>query len=205
MFCLKCRCEYIGWEGSCPACKIPLVDEKPFEPLASSRLLTYDELVETLRENNGQVEIELAATDVGLERKRRFPYSGYGLAWVKRLQGAWDGIAVDLEVSGVGLEKKWGFPYQGYGFAWAQGMQGNAGGNEITLTTNKVHREKNTAFFYRGYGQAWAGAMSGACGDQIIAEFTTTNVGRHSGWQFPYSGYGFAWANRGTLTLTLRE
>ena len=71
-------------------------------------------------ENGGQLSIDLLTTHVGIKTTWSFPYSGYGLAWAKRMQGYSDGLAVDLLTAEVGTERKHGFPYAGYRFAWAR-------------------------------------------------------------------------------------
>ena len=117
MFCPKCRCELVGWSGKCPVCRIPLVKELPIVPDSAQEPVSYAALVDVVKANGGQLRIELATTDVGQAKSRRFPFRGYGLAWAKRMQGVSDDIVVDLTTEDLGVEKRWRFPYLGYGFA----------------------------------------------------------------------------------------
>ena len=205
MFCPQCRCEFVGWTDKCPDCHISLVEELPPIPEAADESISYEALVDLIRENGGQLKIDLSTTDVGMRRKGGFPYLGYKFAWAKRMQGDLKGNVVDLTTTRVGREKKWSFPYQGHGYAWTKRMEGHVGGNPLTLTANKVGREKRSSFPYRGYGFAWAQELTGECGDRLRVDLLVTDVGRKKGWSFPYSGYGSAWANEGVLTLTLNE
>ena len=204
MFCPKCRCEFEGWTSECPDCNVPLVEELPPSLEVTNEPISYEALVDLVRENGGQLRIDLSTTDVGMERKWGFPYFAYKLAWAKRMQGVLNNSLVDLTTTEIGREKKRRFPYLGYGFAWAKKMQGHIGGNEVALTVKKVGREKKWSFPYQGYGYAWTQELSGECGDQLEVSLAITDVGRKKGWRFPYQGYGSAWANKGVLTLTLR-
>jgi hypothetical protein len=204
VFCPKCRCEFEGWTDTCPNCGIPLVSELPPDPGAGGKSISYEALVELVRENGGELEIGVSATDIGLERKWSFPYFGYGYAWAKRLQGVLNGIAVDLTTTEVGRERKRRFPYFGYGFAWVKRMHGDIGGNEFALEATKVCREEKQHFPWLGRGYAWSQEMSGQCGDALSVDFSTADVGRRKETRFPYLGYGLAWENRGTLTFKLK-
>jgi len=155
MFCPECRCEFIGWAGECPECKTPLVEESPVVPGTSGKRIPYEALVDLVREHGGQARIDLSTTEVGKERKWRFPWIGYGRAWAKRMQGACNDILVDLMTTEVGRGRRWRFPYLGYGFGWAKRIQGNVGGNEVVLTAKKVGMERKWGFPYLGYGFAW--------------------------------------------------
>jgi hypothetical protein len=205
MFCPECRCEFVGWTGKCPGCKTPLVAKAPSVLCVSHEPIPYEALVDLVRESGGQLMIDLSTTEVERERKWRFPYLGYGRAWAKRMQGAFDDVPVDLVTTEVGRGRKWTFPYIGYGFGWAKSMRGNAGGNEVVLTAKKVGMDKKWGFPYFGHGYAWTQEMSGECGDQLEADLSTTDVRTQRKWGFPYLGYGFAWADKCTLTLTLKE
>jgi hypothetical protein len=205
MFCPECRCEFVGWTGKCPNCNTPLVEESPTVPGIAGKRVSYEALVDLVRENGGQLGIDLSTSEVRRERKWRFPWLGYGRAWAKRMQGAFEDMLVDLMTTEVGRDRGWTFPYLGYGFGWARRVQGSIGGNEVVLTAAKVGTEKKWGFPYFGYGYAWTQEMSGECGAQLAVGLTTTDVRRHRKWSLPYFGYGFAWANRGILTLTLRE
>ena len=205
MFCPKCRCEFVGWTGKCPVCKTPLVEKSPPMPATANEPISYEALVDLVRENGGQLRIDVSTTDVGMQKKWGFPYFGFGFAWTKGMRGALNDIQVDLRATEVGMEKKRRFPYFGYGFAWAKRVQGTIGGNEVTLTAGKVATEKKRRFPYFGSGFAWTQEMSGECGGQLKVDLLTTDVGRDKKWGFPYRGYGFAWANKGVLTLVLNE
>ena len=160
MFCPECRCEFVGWTGKCPGCKTPLVEESPSVPDVADKPIAYEALVDLVRENGGQLRIDLSTTEVGRERKWRFPCLGYGRAWAKRMQGAFKDVRVDLMTSEVGRGGKWSFPYQGHGFGWTRRMQGNVGGKEVVLTARKVGMEKKWSLPYLGYGFAWTEEMS---------------------------------------------
>ena len=205
MYCPNCRCEFDGWIGNCPECKTPLLSESPHVHEVSSNPISYEALVDLVRENDGQLSIDISTTDVGMQKKWGFPYFGYRYAWVKRMQGVNDGISVDLLTTDVGTEKRRRFPYLGYGYAWGKRMEGNIGGNTITLMATKVRKERKWRFPYSGYGYAWTHELSGECGVRISATLLTTDVGRKKGWGFPYLGYGSAWAKKGVLTLQLME
>ena len=204
MFCPKCGCEYVGWM-ECPSCKIPLVEELPPSLETADKSISYEALVDLVREHGGQLETDLSTTDVGIERTRGFPYLGYKFAWAKRMQGTILSNLVDLTTAEIGREQKRSFPYFGYGFAWAKRLHGHVGGNEVTLAAKRVAREKMRDFPWRGYGFAWTQELSGECGEQLKANLLITDVGRKRGWRFPYLGYGSAWANKGVLTLILTE
>ena len=205
MYCPECRCEFIGWTARCPTCKTPLVEQAPPVPTATERPVSHEALVDLVRENGGQLSIDVSTTDVGSKRTWSFPYFGYGLAWAKRMQGVLDDVLVDLQTTEVGGEKGRGFPYVGYRYAWASRMQGHVGGNEVTLAVTKVAKEKRRSFPYFGYGFAWTQEMSGGCGDQLRVVLSSTDVGRRRARRFPYRGFGYAWANKATLTLTTND
>jgi hypothetical protein len=205
MFCPKCRCEFAGWSGRCPTCGIPLVDEAPPATPAANEPVSYQALVDLVKEKGGRLDIDLSATDIGTVKKHNFPYFGYGYAWCKRMQGAAGAVAVDLASTEVGMAREQGFPYRGYGFAWVKVMQGHVGGNEITLTAVKAARKKTWEFPYFGFGRAWTETMTGRCGDQLRAELTVTDVGTRAERGFPYLGYGFAWENKAILALILDQ
>lgn len=203
MVCPKCRCEFVGWSGECPYCKVPLVEALPPVLQVVDVTLPYEELVARVEQNGGQLRVDLSTTDVGMRRGRSFPYFGYGFAWAKRMQGALDHTAVDLVTAEIGEDRKRGFPYSGYGFAWVRRMEGHVGGNQVTLTATKVKRETSQGFPYRGYGFAWTREMAGQCGPQVHASLSITDVVTRRRWSFPYSGYGYAWENGGSLVLSL--
>ena len=208
MYCPNCKCEFVGWRGECPNCKNPLVKEIPFEHGLADKPIPYKALVELVRENNGQLQVELSTTNVGRQKKWSFPYFGFGYAWAKSMQGAYKDIPVELSTSEVGKRRQLRFPYLGYGFAWAKSMGGYIGGNEVSLSANKVTREKKRSFPYFGFGRAWTQEMYGECGDQINLDISITENGSSSAWggfPFLFLGYGFAWEKQGVLTLTLNE
>lgn len=205
IFCPQCRCEFPSWVLKCPHCKTPLTEELPPAPEVIDEAISYEELVNLVRKNGGQLQIDVTTTEVGREKTWGFPYQGYGFAWARRMQGSYSNILVDLASIDVGMEKKWGFPYLGYGFGWTKRMQGHIGGNKATLTATKVSMEKKWGFPYLGYGYAWVQEMSGECGSRLRVDFVTTDVGREKKWGFPYLGYGYAWAQKGVLTVMLRE
>lgn len=207
MFCQECECEFVGCSGKCPVCGASLTERVATSlPSSAGAPLSYEALVDLVRQNGGQLSVDLSTTDVGVKRTWSFPYSGYGFAWAKRMQGDSDGVAVDLLTAEVGTKKQYGFPYAAYRFAWARSVEGQVGGSGLTLSATQVEMEKKRVFPYFGYGFAWTQEMSGECGPQLEATFLATDVGRKQQRQWwVHRGYGFAWAKRGVLTLTLRE
>jgi hypothetical protein len=203
MYCPECKCEYVGWKGRCPVCKAVLLREKPAIIETAEHAIPYDELVDLVKEGEGQISIDLSTTSVGMKRGTRFPYIGRGYAWMKQMQSADGAIHVELATTGVGTERGWEFPYFGFGYAWAKQVHGNIGGNECSLTATKVAKERKLRFPYLGYGYAWVQEMSGKCGDQLKVGLSITEVDKDRKWRFPYFGYGFSWADKGTLKLAL--
>lgn len=203
MYCPNCQCEFDGWKNRCPQCRSALLDE-PHPASESTHLpLTYPELVELVKSQGGEVQINLFAAGVKRKRKWRMPYLGYGYAWTKKMRGEFDGIAMKVETREEGRSRKWSFPYFGYGYAWIKNMEGSIGGHQISLTVRKVRKKRKQRFPYLGYGFAWAEELEGCCGDQLYAHLQTTEVGKKMERQFPYFGYGFAWEKQGTLRLVI--
>jgi len=203
MYCPTCRCTYPEWLRSCPPCGAELEPAPPVET-PQECVLGYDELVARLVAAGGMIEVELAATNVGMERSWLPFYRGYGHAWAARLRGRSDDMVVDLRTSEVGRHRVAAFlHYIGYGFAWTKRLEGLICGNAAYLDASKVEMRRRTRFPYRGYGFAWTQAMSGRCGEQIALMLETTDVARRQRYQFPYQGYGFAWIRRARLTLSV--
>lgn len=203
MYCSNCDCEFDGWRGKCPNCKNQLEDTEPLISTDEFERLTYESIVQSIRDNGGKIDITLDAKEVGKSKSLRFPYTGFGYAWTKRMQGAEQGIGVDLNTTKVGKDRKRGFPYLGHGFAWQQEMQGAIGGHEVNLTAKKVVRKKSWSFPYRGFGYAWTEEMAGQLGEQIQVSMKSSTVKKKRGWQFPYFGFGYAWVKEGELSLIL--
>lgn len=80
MFCPKCRCEYVDWIRKCPDCKIALIEELPPNPDSLDKAISYEELVNLVKENDGKLNIDLLTTDIVRAKKWSFPYQGYGFA-----------------------------------------------------------------------------------------------------------------------------
>jgi hypothetical protein len=205
MLCPKCRCEFVGWTDRCPTCGIPLVENRPLGGGTAGKTITYEELVNLVIENGGQLEIALSATDIGTEKEWSFPYFGYGFAWTKASQGSFKSIPVEVATTSVGRSRKRRFPYLGYGFAWAKEVQGHIGGNPFAATATQVAMEQKRRFPYFGYGYAWTQEMTGECGEQLGVALSAGDVGRKQEWGFPYKGHGFAWANTFSLRLTVKR
>ena len=102
MFCPECKCEYVGWTGTCPDCKTPLVEEKPNEFEHADRPISYEDLLALVKENDGQLEIQLSTVGIQKERTWTFPYFGFGYAWATRMIGSSDDLMVELTTSEVG-------------------------------------------------------------------------------------------------------
>jgi len=202
MYCVKCRGEYIG-SKRCPLCQLPLVPEQRPEFNPNSENIDYDELMNRIRRASGQLTIPLYTTDIGIEKKWRFPYYGFGYAWMRQMQGACEFVQVDLVLDELIRKRSTRFPFRGYGFAWAESLVGSIGGTPLKLRADRVKREHKWGFPYQGFGRAWAERFSGECGNRITVELVITSVGRHSEYGFPYKGYGFAWENRGELILRI--
>jgi len=206
MFCPKCTCEFPEWLRKCPDCSIPLVETPPPARRTADKSSSYEALVDLVKDNGGELRIDVSATEVGRHKRWSFPGLGWGFAWPKRMQGILDGASVDLRTAEVAMEKKWGFPGFGWGFAWAKRMRGSIGGNDVFLKAEKVARYRKWFFLFKiGWGYAWAEEMSGECGDQLKAKLVTTDVGKDREYTFPGIGWGCSWANKGVLTLTLKE
>ena len=205
MYCAECNCEYSGWTGTCPVCRTRLTDSSPIKFNQNGRRISYQELLELLVQNGGQLEVELISTAVEKKRTWRFPYNGYGYAWVKRIKGAYQDIPIDLGTSEVGTSHKWRFPYSGYGYAWEKTMDGHIGGNDISLSATKVNSKSKWGFPYFGFGHGWTESLAGKCGAQIDVELIAVEVNKRRGRRFPYLGYGYAWAQTSVLILKVRE
>ena len=203
MFCTACNCEYDGWSGNCPSCKLPLQEGGLPKPSRNGEQIDYDSLVEIIKEKGGSLDIKLSACGVAKSKSTRFPWMGLGYAWTQKMSGLHNGFTVELNTTEVGKDRKWAFPYRGHGYAWRQMSQGWVGGNEITLQAAQVNRKRTWSFPYSGYGYAWTEEMNGNCGEDIRVSLKATEVKRHRRWKFPYFGYGYAWVDQGTLTLTL--
>ncbi len=201
MYCSECKCEFVGNISKCPACKSQLLDE--IIPDYEEKKIDYEELVEIIQNNSGEITVELNTSNVTIKTKWEFPYQGYGYAWAKRMQGIYNDLPVVLETNKVNRSKKWKFPYFGYGFAWIKEMAGDIGGNQFLLDSKKVQMERETKFPFRGYGFAWTETMEGTCGDLINIEMITTDVNKVKKWSFPYQGYGMAWEKKTELTATV--
>lgn len=204
MYCVVCKCEFEGWTEACPNCKTKLIMDKPPELSALSQTsLPYEDLLALVKENDGQLTVDLAASGICTEKQRAFPYLGYGYAWVKTMQGQHESLRVELHTTETGKDKSYSFPYFGYGFAWSKKMEGTFAGNVIVLSASRVERKTNRAFPYLGYCFAWTHEMTGQCGDSLKAVLTVTDVAQQKTYGFPYFGFGFAWENEALLTLSL--
>ena len=204
MFCPTCNCEFAGWTGKCPNCGTPLVLVPEEQAIYNTQrtAISYNELIDVVKENDGKLIIEVSTTEVETEKKWSFPYFGYGFAWAARMHGLFNDIVIDLTASDIGKEKKAAFPWLGLGYAWVKTMHGSIGGNEVILQVKKVEMKKSWVIYW-GFGFAWTQEMSGKCGNRLSVDFVTTEVGRKKGWGFPYQGYGFTWAKKGKLTIAL--
>lgn len=202
MYCANCDCEFDGWRGKCPNCRNSLQEDKPFSFTKTFEKIKYNDLLQSIKDNGGSLEITVRASEVAKSKSLRFPYAGFGYAWTKRMQGATDGIEIDLSTSKVGKDRKRSFPYQGHGFAWRQEMEGLIGGHEVHLQATKVTRKKSCRFPYRGFGYAWAEEMAGELGDQIQIRLKSSTVKKIRRWQFPYFGFGYAWVKEGILSMS---
>lgn len=204
MYCPQCKTDFVGWRGKCPDCKVPLVDELPPELGTVEKSLSYNDLVDLVKKNSGQISIDLTATEVERQNKWGFPFLGYGYAWTKRLQSISNGVWVDLATTETNRQNKRSL-YFGFGYGWEKTMQGSIAGNALTLTAKKVSRTRKWNFPWMGFGFAWTEEMAGKCGAELIVTLTTTDISRKKGWGFPYFGYGYAWARRGDLELKVIE
>ena len=121
MFCPQCRTEFIGWRGKCPDCKVLLVDQLSPELGSVEKILPYNDLVDLVKKNNGQISIGLIPAEVERQKKWRFPFLGYGYAWTEELSGECGAdLKVSVTITDVNRKKSLEFPYLGYGYAWAR-------------------------------------------------------------------------------------
>jgi hypothetical protein len=170
----------------------------------NGKKISYKELLDLVNQNGGQIQVELTTTAVEKKRTWRFPYNGYGYAWVKRAKGQLQNIPIDLGTSEVGTSHKWRFPYSGYGYAWEKSMEGHIGGNELSLSATRVNSKATWGFPYFGFGHGWTESLAGRCGDQLDVEVMSIEVCKRRGRRFPYLGYGYAWTQKSVLTLKVR-
>lgn len=205
MYCPKCECDFVGWEGKCPVDGTLLVELNPIPDKPVHQSVPYEAISNLIRKNGGLYEAELRTKEVGREKKMSFPWRGYGFAWTKKMTGSIDGITIDLHIDEIGKNTDWGFPYQGYGFAWERQMRGWIGGHEIILKATKIAHEKKLLFPFRGRGYSWAEELTGNCGKLIQADMKTIEVGRDKNCGFLYFGFGYAWISRATLKLSLAD
>ena len=96
MFCTSCKCEFEGWSGRCPNCREPLVEDAVLFAEGDAHPVSYKALVDILKASDGQLQVPLTTTAVGMERKWSFPYFGFGAAWAKRMQSASKEVSIDL-------------------------------------------------------------------------------------------------------------
>ena len=68
MYCLDCRCEFEGWIGKCPNCRTPLVEGSPPSAETADEPVSYEALVDLVRESGGTLGIDLSASEVGKEK-----------------------------------------------------------------------------------------------------------------------------------------
>ena len=205
MYCPDCRCEYTGQAGRlCPVCGTPTVERPQSEQNTSMEALDYEELLDAVRQQDGNLSVNMTTTQVGREMRMRFPYLGYGVAWAKQMQGAAGRIGVELTAIEVKRVMKRRFPYLGYGFAWPSRLSGQIAGHTLILDVDRVQMKRGWSFPYFGYGYAWAEELSGTCGDQLVAHLHIGEIRRSRRRRFPYFGFGYAWEHKGVLTLSLR-
>ncbi len=205
MYCLECNCEFSDWVRRCPDCNTILVSGSIDKTIINNDQIEYKKILELIKNNGGELKVELLATDIGIEKKSTFPGFGFGFAWTKKMSGEIGEFKINLFTTSVSSRRKWTFPYLGFGFTWEKIMHGSVADNEITLKATKVGMEKKWGFPYLGYGYAWASQMEGSCGKEINARLETTSVGKEKKWTFPGFGFGFAWADKAQLTLTLNR
>jgi hypothetical protein len=201
MYCPNCECEYTGW-SKCPECKTFLVDKRPAVSRPTAKTISYQELVNLVKEQGGQLTVELEAAEVQREKKWHLPRMGYGFAWVSTFQDVSNpDFTVLLDTSEVGRDthlELWGI---GFGFAWEKAMQGDIGGHKATLRAKKVAKKRSINFPLLGYGYAWTQDMGGELGEQLTVELKTTAVQKKHYGRFPGIGFGFAWPEKGQLVI----
>lgn len=200
MYCSNCDCNYIGSLSRCPICGMHLQSESPRDE-PNQVIVSYEELVRQVQDDSYELKIPLSVSEVGFRRRFGFPYSGFGFAWAKRMQGAIDGIQVYLNAREVVFRRSQQFPFKGFGFAWVNRFEGMLNGNEFSLSATNIAREKKWNFPYFGYGYAWTEEMHGKCGEQLSLTFLTVEVGRKHQNRFPWLGYGYAWEKNAILTV----
>ncbi len=179
-----------------------LESRQPPKPVEYKKI-SYDALVELVKQNSGSLEVNLSTVDIGKDKGHGI-YQGFGYAWTNKMQGTLDSsILAELTATDVGKDKSHGI-YQGFGYAWANKMQGTIGGNEFKLTTTKVGKDKVRHGVYQGIGYAWTQNQVGDLGDQLSVSIETTAVGKDKGHGI-YQGFGYAWASQATMKISFRE
>lgn len=203
MYCSSCACEFEGWSGRCPNCKSDLVEGGSPKAESNGEDVSYQGLVDAIQERGGSLEIDLTAVEVCKSKTTRFPWMGYGYAWVKRMWGERQGITADFVAIDIGKERRFSFPYRGHGYAWRKEMDGKLAGHNARLIATKVTKQRRWSFPYFGYGYAWTELMTGNCGEEIELELITMGVGKNRRIRFPYFGFGYAWVKEAKLRATL--
>lgn len=205
MYCSQCGVNWDGWNYKCPDCRMILVDQPSPVSRREDESISYQSLVELVRNKDKRISVPLNVREVERLNKWGFPFCGFGYAWAKRMNGFSDSLYVNLTTTETGRQHTRRFPYFGFGFAWEKTMQGNVAGNPISLTVTEVGRQLKWSFLWLGYGYAWAEVLSGECGPSLKAKLTTSGVGRKKEWSFPYRGYGYAWIKSADLELWVIE
>jgi len=84
MFCPECRCEFVEWIRICTDCKIPLIEELPPVSESIDKTISYEALVNLVKENGNKLKIDLLTKAVARNKRWNLPFQGYGLAWANK-------------------------------------------------------------------------------------------------------------------------
>ncbi|MFH1852403.1 MAG: hypothetical protein ABIA75_08665 [Candidatus Neomarinimicrobiota bacterium] len=166
--------------------------------------MTYANLVDLVKSNQGKLILDVTTIEVGRETKKRFAGIGHGFTWTKKMRGSYNGtLAVELETTATGRTSQKNLLGLPFGFVWAKEMHGHLDELEFDLTATKVVKKRRKGLLAAGYGYAWAEQMSGEIGPHLRLRFTTTEVSREPQSRFAANSSGLAWSNKAELVITL--
>ena len=187
-----------------------LTDIGPLWCSFEDKSITYDTLVDMVRENDGELSIDMETTKVGRDKERPlFDRSGFGYAWSEEMYGCLgDDIPVKLRQLNVGretYEQVW--EHSAFGYAWTNVFAAEVGGNPFTLVATRAQKEEEIpSLSHRGFGFGHTLEMEGTFGDSLRVTLTTTET--HSEKDDPGHGnigYGYGWMQQAQMTIYLDE
>ena len=181
---------------------------QPTKPVVYKNI-SYDALVDLVRQNGESLEIEMFTIDVGKENERpTISYAGYGYGWANKMQGSLEqNILATINATDVSkTNERPTISYAGYGHAWMNKAEGSIAGNKFELTATKVGKKnERPTISYAGYGHAWTQEMYGDLGNLLNVSLITTDYKTENERPtISYAGYGHAWMNKAKLTISLK-